>query len=208
MLAEDVGPVGSDWIIAPLIDANTYFGDMREVDGTDILTDVTGENGFNGGVCDASCGPRAPRDFDPTDLVTSGGINVPIDMSALGLSTTHELFRLDVTELFKEGAITGVGVYIGRIGDDGNGGVNIRLSDFPDTNLRPALHVTIPEPGTGMLLGGDANGDGVVDVADLIILGANWSASQTTGNASALVPEPTMLSLLAMSVLVVGRRRR
>ncbi len=55
---------------------------------------------------------------------------------------------------------------------------------------------------------GDFNDDGIVDVADLGILGANWSASQATGNTSALVPEPTTLSLLAMSVLVVGRRRR
>jgi len=55
---------------------------------------------------------------------------------------------------------------------------------------------------------GDFNDDSLVDVADLGILGANWTASQTTGNASALVPEPTTLSLLAMSVLVVGRRRR
>ena len=54
----------------------------------------------------------------------------------------------------------------------------------------------------------DANFDGLVDVADLGILGANWSASQATGNASALVPEPATLSLLAMSVLVVGRRQR
>ncbi len=54
---------------------------------------------------------------------------------------------------------------------------------------------------------GDANLDGGVDVADLGILGANWSASQATGNTSALVPEPTTLSLIAMSVLLVGRRR-
>jgi len=55
---------------------------------------------------------------------------------------------------------------------------------------------------------GDANFDGLVDVADLGILGANWTASQSTGNASAVVPEPITLSLLAMSVLMVGRRRR
>ena len=55
---------------------------------------------------------------------------------------------------------------------------------------------------------GDFNDDGIVDVADLGILGANWTASQVTGNASALVPEPATLSLLAMSVLVVGRWRR
>ena len=55
---------------------------------------------------------------------------------------------------------------------------------------------------------GDFNLDGMTDVADLGILGANWSASQTTGNGSALVPEPATLSLFAMSVLVIGRRRR
>ena len=56
------------------------------------------------------------------------------------------------------------------------------------------------------LLEGDFNGDGLVDVTDLGILGANWTASQSTGNVSVLVPEPTTLSLLAMSVLVVGRK--
>ncbi len=55
---------------------------------------------------------------------------------------------------------------------------------------------------------GDFNLDGMTDVADLGILGANWTASQSTGNASALVPEPATLSLLAMSVLLVGHRRR
>ena len=55
---------------------------------------------------------------------------------------------------------------------------------------------------------GDFNFDGIVDIADLGILGANWTASQVTGNASALVPEPATLSLLAVSVLMVGRRRR
>ena len=54
---------------------------------------------------------------------------------------------------------------------------------------------------------GDFNDDGIVDMADLGILGANWSASQATGNVSALVPESTTRSLLAMSVLMVGRRR-
>ncbi len=55
---------------------------------------------------------------------------------------------------------------------------------------------------------GNFNLDGMTDVADLGILGANWSASQATGNTSALVPEPTTLSLIAMSVLMVGQRRR
>ena len=55
---------------------------------------------------------------------------------------------------------------------------------------------------------GDFRGDGIVDVWDLGILGANWSASQITGNTSVLVPEPAILSHLAMMVLLVGYRRR
>ena len=55
---------------------------------------------------------------------------------------------------------------------------------------------------------GDFSGDGIVDVWDLGILGANWSASQITGNMSVLVPEPAILSHLAMMVLLVGYRRR
>jgi len=55
---------------------------------------------------------------------------------------------------------------------------------------------------------GDFNLDGMTDVADLGILGTNWSAGQIVGGVVDLVPEPTTLSLLAMSVLAVGRRRR
>ena len=60
---------------------------------------------------------------------------------------------------------------------------------------------------------GDANGDGGVDVADLGIIGANWSSVSQVSDAQgagldAFVPEPTPLSLLAMSVLLVRRRRR
>ncbi len=53
---------------------------------------------------------------------------------------------------------------------------------------------------------GDLNGDGSVDLADLGVLGANWTGGQAIGNGSALVPEPATLSLLTMSLLVVGRR--
>ncbi len=55
---------------------------------------------------------------------------------------------------------------------------------------------------------GDFTGDGSVDVADLGVVGANWTAAQAAGNGSALVPEPTTLLLVVMSVLVVGCRRR
>ena len=55
---------------------------------------------------------------------------------------------------------------------------------------------------------GDFNGDNVVDVADLGILGANWTTGQAAGSLVDLVPEPATLPLLAMSVLMVGCRWR
>ena len=55
---------------------------------------------------------------------------------------------------------------------------------------------------------GDLNGDGVVDVADLGIIGASWSTAETTGSSTTVVPEPTTLSLFAISVLMVGYRWR
>ena len=54
---------------------------------------------------------------------------------------------------------------------------------------------------------GDANLDNVIDVADLGVVGANWTASQATAIIVALVPEPATLSLFAMSMLVAGCRR-
>ncbi len=55
---------------------------------------------------------------------------------------------------------------------------------------------------------GDLNGDGVVDVADLGIIGASWSTAETAGSSTTVVPEPTTLSLFAISVLMVGYRWR
>lgn len=54
---------------------------------------------------------------------------------------------------------------------------------------------------------GDFNGDGLVDVADLGVLGANWSAGHAMVTGLALVPEPATLSLVVMGMLLTGRRR-
>lgn len=54
---------------------------------------------------------------------------------------------------------------------------------------------------------GDANLDNMIDVADLGIVGANWTASQATAIIVALVPEPATLLLFTMSMLVAGCRR-
>ena len=88
---------------------------------------------------------------------------------------------------------------------------NDRIPRFFDSKVFNTFSFRLLD-GTGIttfdLEPGDFNDDGIVDVAGLGILGANWTASQAIGNASALVPEPATLSLLVMSVLVVGRRRR
>ena len=63
---------------------------------------------------------------------------------------------------------------------------------------------------------GDFNLDNMTDVADLGILGANWSNGGSLSSAqgleaaglTALVPEPATLSLFLMSVLMVGHRWR
>ncbi len=54
---------------------------------------------------------------------------------------------------------------------------------------------------------GDFNGDGLVDVADLGVLGANWSAGHAMVTGLALVPEPATLSLVVMGMLLTRRRR-
>ena len=63
---------------------------------------------------------------------------------------------------------------------------------------------------------GDFNGDNVVDVADLGILGANWSGSQPTPLAQAfnasglnsLIPEPSTVVFIAAGLVCLARRRR
>jgi len=87
------------------------------------------------------------------------------------------------------------------VSGDVNGDGLVDVADLGIVGANFGSHNAVPADG-------DFNRDGVIDVADLGILGANWSASQSTGTATALVPEPTTLSLLAMSMLVVGRRRR
>jgi hypothetical protein len=57
----------------------------------------------------------------------------------------------------------------------------------------------------------DFNGDGYVDMADFVILRANWGAGTPAPGATDLpgtTPEPTTMSLLAIGALVALRRRR
>ena len=49
---------------------------------------------------------------------------------------------------------------------------------------------------------------GIDGVLIVFVLGANWTTGQAAGSLVDLVPEPATLPLLAMSVLMVGRRRR
>jgi len=62
---------------------------------------------------------------------------------------------------------------------------------------------------------GDANLDGGVDVADLGVVGANWTAAQGLSLSHALrsagltsVPEPATVTVLAIGLVCLGRRRR
>jgi len=69
-----------------------------------------------------------------------------------------------------------------------------------------AVHIAFYDPGMSAVAG-DANGDGVVDVADLGILGANWGASQTA-SLNILIPEPATVLTLNFGLFCFGRRRR
>ena len=60
---------------------------------------------------------------------------------------------------------------------------------------------------TNRISDGASHGDNIVDVANLSLIGANWTAAQTAGITTPLVSEPTIQSLLTMSVLMVCRRR-
>ncbi len=55
---------------------------------------------------------------------------------------------------------------------------------------------------------GDFNLDSMTDVADLGILGANWTAAQAAGSAAIQVPEPATVAVLAIGLGCLGRRRR
>ncbi|MAE64704.1 MAG: hypothetical protein CMJ18_10600 [Phycisphaeraceae bacterium] len=161
-LGEGLGNEASDMIIAALVDdptnsiAGAYFGDMSEAfNTTGIANGITTENGFNNGVCDNgnTCGPRDQRDF-----FSNAADTTIINLGSLGISSGNDYpnvatFDHDVTDLFKNGALTGLGVYIGRIGDNQGEGTNLRLSDDSNIPLRPELVLTIPEPASVVLLG-------------------------------------------------------
>ena len=55
---------------------------------------------------------------------------------------------------------------------------------------------------------GDLNGDTVVDIADVGIVGANWTAAQAADSAAALVPEPATVAVLGSAWACLGCRRR
>jgi hypothetical protein len=74
-------------------------------------------------------------------------------------------------------------------------------------NYAPMLTVTVMAayPIERLLHDGDANNDGLVDVVDLAILAKNYDWS---GAPQLPAPEPTTLSLLALSGLAIMRRAK
>lgn len=163
-LGEGLGSEASDMVIAALrnddpssvIDENTWFGNQNEEyqDGG-IGAGLTAENGFNNGVCGplaVDCGPKDQRDF-----FSNAADTTHINLQTLPL-TSNELYPdiaptdHDVTALWNSGALTGLGVFIGRIGFNQGEGTNLRLSDDANIGLRPMLIIDIPEPASVALL--------------------------------------------------------
>ncbi len=181
------------------------------------------------------CGPVHGVDFD---------VNQAVDHFQ---AAVEGLVNIDVTSIVD--FLTGDGIFFNVVHDPNNpimpastspdsvlnNGAAYRSNEHPDTGSRPKLTIDFtaggPPPGdatgdgivdvadlgiVGANFGctdctaaeGDFTGDGNVDVADLGILGANWSAAQAAGSAAALVPEPATAGLVLAGLPLLLRRRR
>ncbi|MBH06686.1 MAG: hypothetical protein CMJ20_10220 [Phycisphaeraceae bacterium] len=141
--------------------------------------------------------------------------------------------EFDVTDLLKEGYVENGLLIRAGLGPGSAPGGYFNASEWGDIDYRPELVVafTFLMPGDANgdslvdvadlgIVGanfnvidalrshGNFNGDDIVDVADLGILGANWSDAVQEATQAVAVPEPATLSLIAMSVLMLGYRQR
>ena len=158
---KSLNTIADDMIIAALkndddtavITNDTWFGDQNEeYQNAGIASGITTDNGFNGGTCNdadvSTCGPKNGRDFWATAADTN-----KTDLNNLINEDTFTAVDHDVTDLFNNGALTGLGVFIGTINQSVQGrGANLRLSENNDVSLRPELILTIPEPASATLL--------------------------------------------------------
>lgn len=86
-------------------------------------------------------------------------------------------------------------------------------ADFNDDNIVDGLDFLILQRGTGVgttAAEGDANGDGVINGADLAIWETQYGGPPPLAAVAAAVPEPTALLLLQLAGLtgLIGTRRR
>ncbi len=175
------------------------------------------------------CGPADAVDHDESASIT---YTQPAE---------EGLIDIDVTSILD--ALTGYGVLLNVIhdpnnpilpGPDGpNHGAAYRSSEHANIDYRPKLTLNIGGsslPGdanddglidvgdwgivganfsstNATLADGDFTGDGNVDVADLGVIGANWTAAQADSNITSLIPEPTMLGLFAAGLILLLRRK-
>ncbi len=225
--------------------AATFNKGLWETPNDPIIAQFFGPRDFNDPYIGHQAGP-------PFDATVTPGVTADYDSSHPGAvevfqDATEEFKVFDVTGLID--FVTGEGIFLTVLLPDEselptmeqNFGNAYRSHEFGGTDAsaddiatRPLLVIelgdaTIPGDANGDgvvdvgdlgIVGanfgstiatwpdGDFNGDGHVDVSDLGIIGANWSAAQTTGSTTSLIPEPATLTLLGLGVLGLPRRRR
>ncbi|MBH06280.1 MAG: hypothetical protein CMJ20_08155 [Phycisphaeraceae bacterium] len=207
--------VGHGWSVAALtsIDPDANFGDANQAYlPNDASIGITADNTFGPCSTENNCHAIDNRDYFSNDQ-NSVNFSMAVEMALRGISGSDiaddlgTYIDLDITGLYNAGAVTGAGVFVGRRFTQAGVGTGIFLSDWPDIDRRPEIvlefmSAAIPGDanGDGMIdvgdLGivganfnktdasvhdGDFNGDGAVDIADVGIVGANWSAAQGSG---------------------------
>jgi cyclophilin family peptidyl-prolyl cis-trans isomerase len=195
---------------------NTMGADLTSaVNGSELTltslvgTDATGnltlrvtDAGGDSFTTDLSFATKTAGDMNGDDVVDESDI----DLLAAAIRTGQTSPNFDVNGdgvVTTDDLVTQVGSFVDT--DAGKG------TFFADANLDGAvdeldLNVLIAGyHGTGGWASGDFDGDGIIGLLDLAMMGEYYGAG---GGAPLSVPEPTTMGLLALGGLVTLRRRR
>ena len=183
-------------------------------------------------------GPVADEDYDTTREIEHTIVGDPFGVGHPQTDDPEDPnadYVFDITPIVADWynqAIENYGLLIRPDRLFGFTGSVFHSNEWSDVNLRPELVIdfeslTVPGDangdgmvdvadlgivganfnGTGAVVSeGDFNDDDIVDVADLGIVGANWTAAQLA-DPSAIVPEPVTVTLVMAGLVCLARRR-